>query len=245
METGHDQPNDLHNTLFSPLIDAFEEAITGAPRSQQQLIGPSEIGIECDRCLAKKLAGVPERRDAAWYPAQGTAVHSWAEHAVIDHFPRGVAEKRVIVGILADRLIGGTCDLYDTQTYTILDFKHVGSNTIKSAKVGPKVEYRKQVHMYGRGYQLDGHRVDNVAILYIPRTEPTLRSSYFWHEPYDQRVAQEALDRAQKMMDFIIANGNGAIVTLPQAPGCYSCNRYDLLPGESRDFGPVKFDGII
>lgn len=232
---------DLAAALANPLIDAFEQKIVQAPRTQQRLIGPSEIGIPCDRCLGKKLVMKGEHKEAAWYPAQGTAIHSWAEEAVNEHFPRGITEKRVHVGIVANRLISGTCDLYDTDTNTVLDYKFTGQTTINGAKKAPKVQYHRQVHLYGRGFELLGYPVQYVSILYLPRTEPTLRKSFFWYEPYNRQVALDALNRAEIIANYVMQYGDAAIITLPRAQGCFTCPKYPQLPGEDSPYENMSF----
>lgn len=61
-------------------VEAIRHAIANHPRSLQRAIGPSEVGIECDRRLAYKLLGHPERDGGdGWLPTVGTGVHSWLE----------------------------------------------------------------------------------------------------------------------------------------------------------------------
>lgn len=244
----------LEELLYEPLISTFESALVQAPRSQQKLIGPSELGVPCDRCLAKKLGGMQERGEPAWYPGIGTAVHNWAEEVVMKiisagnahRFADALPEKRVPVGIIGNRLIEGTADLFDVVSGTVVDYKVQGANTQKKLKAsGPGAPYRPQVHLYGRGYELLGYDVFNVSILSIPRSEPTLRHSHFWHEPYDRQVALDTLERAERMYQIVQLGGEAAIKALDRAPGCYSCPKLPWLDGEDPPYDMTGFAGIL
>jgi hypothetical protein len=48
------------------------------PRSKQTALGPSEVGMECQRALAYRLLNTPEKPDPRlpWAPFIGTAVHA-------------------------------------------------------------------------------------------------------------------------------------------------------------------------
>jgi site-specific DNA-cytosine methylase len=223
-------PVSVQHPIHVELIDIIEKAIHNHPRSKQTLIGPSEIGTECLRCLAKKLLGIPQTRDAAWLPQVGTAVHAWLDDVFTDCDCGWHPERRVVVGIIGNRLIGGTCDLNGKGT--VVDHKIVGAETLKKLKkFGPKPEYRVQDHMYGRGYELLGERVTDVSLLFLPRNSPTLADSMFWTEPYNRDIALRALERAEKVYRFV-TDDPANILKLPRAVPCYDCYRYAQLPGE-------------
>jgi site-specific DNA-cytosine methylase len=223
-------PVSVQHPIHVELIDIIEKAIHNHPRSKQTLIGPSEIGTECLRCLAKKLLGIPQTRDAAWLPQVGTAVHAWLDDVFTDCDCGWHPERRVVVGIIGNRLIGGTCDLNGKGT--VVDHKVVGAETLKKLKkFGPKPEYRVQDHMYGRGYELLGEEVTDVSLLFLPRNSPTLADSMFWTEQYDRGIALRALERAEKVYRFV-TDDPANILKLPRAVPCYDCYRYAQLPGE-------------
>lgn len=213
------------------LIDTISDAIINHPRSQQQLIGPSEIGTKCDRCLGKKLMGVPQTRDVAWLPQVGTAVHDWLDQVLTECESCGwITERKVTVGIIGNRVIRGRCDAY--KNGVVVDFKIVGANTLKTvAASGPSPVYRVQDHLYGRGYELDGYEVTHVALLYLPRSSPTLADAKLHLEPYDRGIALAALDRAQRIQEFVEAD-KANVLQLDRDPACYDCGRMQLLPGE-------------
>lgn len=230
----------------------IEHAITHHPRSLQTAIGPSEIGTPCDHCLAAKLAGWQEtERGIPWLPTIGTAVHAWIEEAFITSENRRGAqhqgglryltEARVMVGYIDGRPIWGSTDLLDLLIGMTIDWKIVGASTLTSAKGGPKPGYRVQAHLYARGWNLAGYRVDHVAIAYLPRNAVSLDSAIWWHEPYDERIAVAALERATgiarnlKALATISADAVDAWITaLPRDAGCYDCARFPDAPTTQR-----------
>lgn len=125
-------------SVHADLLDVVEAAMLHQPRTLQTRIGPSEIGMDCVRCLAHKLAGTPERPEAAWLPYLGTAVHEELSTVFIRHEhtrqdlglpPRFLSEHRVTVGTIGGQEITGSTDLFDIHTGTIVDFKGLARDT--------------------------------------------------------------------------------------------------------------------
>src|SRR5690625_253814 len=220
-----------------------EAAIENQPRSQQQTIGPSEIGIPCDRCLGHKLAGTPQHRDVAWLPYIGTAVHAlfeqvfMAESLAADaagRMSRWCPETKLHVGAIGGEPIRGSCDLSAVEAGVVVDFKIVGKTTLTTARIGPSEQYRVQAHLYGRGWQLYGHQVNDVAIWYLPRNATTLDAGIWWSEPYDETVATAALTRADALARGIrLAGADVVLPQLARTPGCWDCPRFPAYPTDS------------
>lgn len=192
--------------LRDELLKAIATAIDNQPRSLQTQIGPSELGTPCARRLGHKLAGTPAARtqSAPWRPTVGTAVHQWLA-GVIEAQPVGrwLVETSVWVGDVDGQMITGSSDLFDLETNTVIDWKVVGPGSLKEYRAAvnagrcPDETYRKQLHLYGRGFtQLgDGLPVDRVAIVFLP-SAGELGDTVIWSEPYDEQVALGALARA-------------------------------------------------
>lgn len=217
----------------------IETSIADQPRSQQVRIGPSELGTDCNRCLAHKLAGVPEKREVAWLPWVGTAVHTQLQDVFLAFNAaagavRFLTETTVSVGDVNGVEITGSSDLYDLVTAEVTDWKCVGKTTLTQVKRhGPSETYRRQGHLYGRGFNRRGLPVDRIRICYLPRNEPTLANAFIWDEPYDEQVALATLARADAMAKAVDALGVAAIVTtLPPTAGCHGCARYPLPDGK-------------
>jgi len=188
-------------------LDTIIEAIVNHPRSQQKRIGPSEMGIECRRALLHKLNGdtEPPRPDVPWKPTIGTAVHDWLERVFTDDSGPGhqegrwLTEERVTVGAVGMQEIDGSTDLYDTWGKAVIDHKIVGASTRKKYRAhGPSAQYRKQAHLYGKGWEDDGWQVDLVMICFLPR-EGELTDTFIWSEPYDRSIAEETVAMVDRL----------------------------------------------
>lgn len=233
-------------TVEEIYFDVIHTAIAAHPRSHQKRIGPSEIGIPCDRCLGHKLAGTPEAQTGpAWKPAVGTAVHAQLD----DWFTAAAAlaggeyedgfdcETRVSVGEIDGTEITGSCDLYMPGVGVVIDHKCVGPKQLTKYRAsGPSQQYRIQAHLYGRGFTRLGMHAKHVAIAFLPR-DGELGLSHLWHEPYDEQIAVDALDRATRISVNIRAMQSvsddaalGYINGLPVDPACFSCPRFPGAP---------------
>lgn len=222
----------------------IEDAITNHPRSLQRTIGPSEIGTPCEHCLAAKLAGWEQTRDGvAWLPTVGTAVHAWIEEAFGRHEAtrnavhttglRYLTEARTMVGHIGGREIWGSTDLVDLQVGMTVDWKIVGAFTLKAAKGGPSPVYRVQADLYAKGWNDAGHRIDHVAIAYLPRNAVSLDQAVWWSAPHDRQRAVDALDRANRLhtnltaLESISTAARDAWITqLLRDPKCWDCARF-------------------
>jgi hypothetical protein len=223
-------------------LDVIRDSIMNQPRSLQKRIGPSELGAECQHCLACKVAGVeqiPEKK-IPWASYVGTACHeAFAEifETTTKDTGRWESEKRVTVGRVGGTPISGTCDLFDIKTGTVLDFKFLGTASLRAAKAKPKAVYRTQVHLYGKGWENAGHKVRNVALMMFPRTAATVQDTLIWHEPYQPEIAEQALARANELHASLTAleqisteMRDAWIRDLPRADGCFDCARYSDYP---------------
>lgn len=225
------------------VLTLIENGIRHQPRSLQKLIGPSELGTDCAHCLAAKLAGWDEtQRDTAWLPFIGTAVHAaLAEFFEADNTTsvasggrrRWRVEERVHVGFIGPHRISGTCDLYDTATGTVVDWKIVGAETLRTAKAAPKRVYQVQAHLYGLGWENAGHTPERVMIAHLPRNAVSLAQAVIWEAPYDRDTALDALANAARVHANVTALASISTTTrdqwitgLPRATGCFSCARY-------------------
>lgn len=224
-------------------MNTVKDAIRHQPRSQQKVIGPSEIGTPCSHCLAAKLAGWEEsEQHIPWIPFIGTAVH--AELAGIFETAneqsvksggarRWKVEQRVYVGMIGNLSITGTCDLFDTATGTVLDWKTASASVLTAVKKGPKPVNRIQAHLYGLGWQNAGHHVETVSIAHLPRSSMSINDAVLWQEPFDPTIAHAALERANRIhanLTTLAAISDDIrdswITSQDRAEGCFSCPRY-------------------
>jgi hypothetical protein len=235
--TSDDAPEDAKPSTPSPddnllqdLKSLIHQQSDAHPRSQQKTLGPSEIGTPCARRLAASLLQFDQiNPDGDPLPSWlGTAGHARLEDAVAldnERTPgRWLSERRVTVR----EGLSGTCDLYDTRTNTVIDFKFVG--TTKAAdyrKNGPSPEYKVQAHCYGRGYRNEGFPVERVGIWFLPRAG-FLSRSWIWTEEYSDQVVDDVLAKLDNIMvlinDLQIEDNPSLLAVVPKTPhGCMYC----------------------
>jgi hypothetical protein len=219
--------------LRDELLGIIEHATRNGDRSQQTRIGPSELGIGCLRRIGHTIAATPKVNDDAdrWLPTIGTAVHAWLAdlfdmlepHGVEARDQRWQVERKVTTGVIHGTDIDGTCDLYDRQTRTVVDWKIVGPSSLKRYRSsGPGEQYRIQAHAYGQGWVNAGQPVEHVAVMFLPRSG-ALRDAHYWTEPFDPSVAAAAHLRASKVA-ALVADNPANVALLPTAEAfCANC----------------------
>src|SRR5690606_36106230 len=213
---------------YRDLSAVIQVAAVNQPRSVQSRIGPSQFGTPCDKCLSCALADLPKPREFVWFPVIGTGVHALLEESVKPN-DRYLTVGGVTVGTVGGRDVSGSCDVYDTKTLTIVDYKITGYGTIsKARKSGPSEQYRAQAHLYGKGFEDTGRPVENVAIWFMPRTDANLDNGHYWTEPYDRGHAEAALERANLMAAEVDNHTDDLlewIDTLASSPECWTCKK--------------------
>lgn len=241
------------NTAFAAryareLRDVIIRQADRQPRNVQRSLGPSELGLVCDRRVVSKFAGEPKTNHVSdpWPSVVGTAVHAWlAEHFGLENnlngYIRWVTEQRVA----AHPLYPGTADLYDAVEELVCDWKALGPTSM--AKVmspdGPPRHYKIQLLLYAAGYRNLGLPVRRVVLAALPRTSATLDSMYVWEHactPADDQLIAEVL--AETAFRREIARGVMAgtinIRDVPVTPSsdCYFCDHF--RPESARDGAP-------
>lgn len=234
----------------SELLDVISRGIAAHPRTQQTRIGPSEIGTPCVRRLGHKLAGTNAVNVGGdgWKATIGTAVHAWLAEVFAsanantpeqlsealqmlycDDVPgpmlatpmRWLVEQRVTAGTIDGATLDGSCDLFDTATGTVVDWKCISLANLKRYRSnGPGEQYRIQAHTYGLGWTERGLDVHTVAIVFLPR-DADLRHTYLWSEAFDIATAQESIDRASGIAAAIRQLGAPAILPLLPTADAY------------------------
>ena len=180
----------------------------------QKYLGPSEIGAPCARQIAMKLAGVEEVNQVAdpWFPIVGSAVHEWMAKMAgwyNDVYlgrsanPRFIVENRVKVDAEnAGYDTSGSTDLYDVDYQRVVDWKIVGTTTMRKVTRGETPEekvgqqYLVQALTYGKGWEQAGYPVRSVLIAFLPRSN-FLNKMQLIEVPYDRSIADRAQARVQ------------------------------------------------
>lgn len=210
-------------------------------RSQQKEIGPSEIGAICSRQLAFKLTATPRASTKGDPLASiiGTAAHSWMEDAVkIWNEQLGrvrfITEQKVV---WRKDYRPGTCDCFDLDTQTVIDWKFPGPSRFKHYRThGPSRLYKTQFHTYGKGYEdTFGVPVKHVGGFFIPRAG-LLSSAFLWTEPYNRDIAVAAVSRIEaiehSLTELDVENHPERFELIPKTPSedCRFCSWWSPNP---------------
>lgn len=202
-------------------------------RSKQLQLGISEVGMDCRKCVARKLALKPRIIDGAWYPFIGTAVHDQLEHGFADRWPDEYhLEEKLHVHEYKDLKLAGSCDMFAWQDGVVNDWKVVGNTALNDARKGKvKQQYRVQAMLYGYGWEQKGFDVTHVSLSFLPREEK-LEDAVVAIMRYDKQLALESLAELESMIDAAeIVGWDAVIEKAPKASFCFSCRRYDQTDG--------------
>ncbi|HSJ75932.1 MAG TPA: hypothetical protein VK899_07115 [Gemmatimonadales bacterium] len=180
------------------VIEVVRWADANRARSKQVALGCSEVGHQCDRRLAYRIAGVDPGgySNDPWPAVVGTAVHSWMEEAVrlfqeahgLDHW---VTEMEV----LPSPIVKGHTDLYDARRHLVLDWKFPSPDNLRKMREdGIPSQYQTQVQLYGLGHVNAGRKVERVGIVALGR-QGWLKDAYVWTTEFDIAAANAAINR--------------------------------------------------
>jgi hypothetical protein len=232
---------DLDSIGVEFIRDVIKPALAEQKRSLQKEIGPSELGVPCQRWLAHKFAGTPPTGipKAKWAAAIGTAAHDhlsqWC-HAYNERHgvSRYLFDLLVYVGDLyPGRPITGHLDVYDVWRAVVLDAKFPGATQMdkyRPVSAAENPQYSDQVHCYGNGIVNAGLPVAAVGMLRLPRGSDNLDDGYWRWEPHDPARGRRALQRAGAIAAMVDAVGPDIIPTFPTTEHhCANCPFY--LPG--------------
>lgn len=236
----------LDDVLLTDLKELIFDGSAGEDRSQQKALGPSEVG---DPCLRKLAFGMMHEPKINPYGDPLPSVVGTGAHAQLEAYARAanarlgrtrwIPETRVTI---RDGL-AGTCDLYDMDTKTVVDHKFPGTSRLNHYRShGPSDVYRRQAHLYGRGYRNMGLPVERVAICFWPRGGQ-IRHAFLWSEPYSDAVVDEVLGRLDAVTaliwDLQIGETPANYEHIPATPGgCFLCPYHAKNPTS-----PTECDG--
>jgi hypothetical protein len=196
------------------------------------MIGPSELGSDCDQFIARKLAGMPEinQRLDKWPAIVGTGVHAWLEKAVEIYnelvYDEDLRHWKTEITVKIDGMVEGHTDVW--TGLDVIDWKTASPDRLRKYRTqGVPEKYRVQAHLYGRGHALAGRPVRDVVLVFLPRSG-FLKDMYIWREPYNEDVALHALERMYRVGNEAIAaglpeSGNWTQIATTPGPDCYMC----------------------
>jgi hypothetical protein len=165
------------------LRKVLEDYAARMPRNLQIHLGPSELGVMCDRQVAGKLAGLPSTNHVLdpWPSMVGTACHVMAADAFTwDNTRYGYQRWATEVRVTPHPEHSGTADLYDSAELAVVDHKFLGASSLAKLRKAPPRKYFVQALLYGLGYRNAGLPVRRVILAGYPRTESSLDNMYVW-----------------------------------------------------------------
>lgn len=193
-----DEEDPFVAVLKTKLIDVIQWGYQQNPRNNQVAIGPSEMGVACDRRIAYRLADVPRCNTDMdpWPMIVGTAMHGWLEQSfnawnLAHGDEKWLTEQKVKI----DEVVQGSSDLYSMELRAVIDWKGVGPDVMrKIRKEGPPPMYLTQIQLYGYGFSLMGFPVDKVCLAFMSRAG-WLKDMYVHCDDYDPGIAEAAIAR--------------------------------------------------
>ena len=233
------------------LVDDIEGFTLGG-RSLQVEIGVSEIGMSCQRCVARKMAEYQKTQKVSSFR---TTIGRYFHEGVAADLERKyegtgalLIEDKLVVHAYKGWLLRGSCDIFAPNEGhgMVLDWKCVGDDTLgkmrKALELGglPKGQYFIQGQLYALGWELLGHKVEEVCIFFVPANKGDLRRyKVAFRFPYDRRVAAQALANVEAMIDEAEVDGWEAVVRRRDAEhGCLSCPAYEVVDNPVFDLLP-------
>lgn len=233
----------------------FLEHAARAPRTLQQHLGPSEIGVECDRQVVGKLAALPTTNHVVdpWPSIVGTACHAWAADAFDgDNERRGLLRWITETRVVPHPDHSGTADLYDALEQAVVDHKFLGESSMAKVRKSPPRKYVVQLLLYGLGYYLLGLPVKRIALAAYPRTAASLDGLYVWEKAFADEAGQilpEVVAILGEVLEVDMPRRNAYatqllaqqirledVPTSPDDDECYFCPFY--RPQSAKDGGP-------
>lgn len=189
------------------LIEVIKWADANSARSQQAEVGPSELGHECDRFLAYRLAQWPviNTMTDPWPAIVGTAIHKWLENAVnAFQAAAGAMRWETEITIHPDAFTRGHLDLFDHWEYMVCDWKTLGPTKMKAwLRDGPPEKHKDQVNLYAKGVIEAGREVRKVCLIGLPRSG-WLEDMDVWVDDYCPERAEAALARQQTIATKVL-----------------------------------------
>jgi len=211
--------------ISAVLSDALRELIytgaTNSARSLQTDIGISEVGTECARQLAYKIAGTPPvNLDADPMPSIiGTGFHLHMEKIFRQLDPR----RWLIETPVAYRGVRGTADLFDRRRRLLIDWKSTSKAKInRLRKTEPPQQAQVQIQIYAAAMAELGETVERCALAYVPR-DGKLDDLWVWSAVPDRSIADTWIDRLEALHDHLAQGATPADITPTPGLLCGYC----------------------
>ena len=210
------------------LADALRELIyTGATNSERNLqtaVGMSEVGGECERQLAYKIAETPPvHLDPDPMPSiVGTGFHLHMQH-IFGQLDR----RRWLIEVpVSYRGIPGTCDLYDRRRKLVIDWKSTSKQRLRHLRSdGPPMRTQVQIQLYGAALRELGEDPQRLALAYVPR-DGSLDDLWVWTTTPDKALVDQWVGRFEQLTERIAVGVTPGEVSPTPTRLCSWCPHY-------------------
>lgn len=212
------------------LRELIYEGAATQPRSLQRVIGMSEVGGECDREIAYKIAGNTPTQfdDDPMASIVGTGIHL----VLADMFRRMDAGRGrwLIEQKVSYQGIPGSCDAYDRRKKLLIDWKSTSKGKIRRIRAGgPPRRYIIQAQLYAAALREIGEDPQQIGIVYLAR-DGDLNDLFVWPVPVDKTVADNAIKRMRGIEKELESKNVGSIPATPSSL-CSWCDHFQ--PGST------------
>lgn len=249
-------PRKMEDAVKHRIKEVIRWADSQSERSLQMGLGPSELGEECERYLAYRIAGVVGQNKYMdpWKAIVGTAIHKWLEDAVNQYQQaHGIHEFVTEAVVPIDDLVTGHSDLFWRNC--VWDYKSKGKDKLKQFRAnGPTDKEVDQIQLYGLGQERLGRKVEYVGIIALPR-DGWLEDISVWADKYDRRYAQSVLERPYRIAGGLLQQSEINWESVPAHPSklCGFCPFYRSggpadstgCPGDTRSALDRASEGLI
>lgn len=235
---------------------AWIEHASQDARTLQKALGPSELGVECDRQVAGKIAMLPATNHVVdpWPSIRGRSLHAMAEEVfTADNLRSGRLRWLTENRVTPHPEHPGTADLYDAVEPggVVGDHKFLGESSMAKVRKGWPRHYLVQLILYGFGYWRLGLPVRRVALIAYPATAASLDGMYVRDADFADDQGNPLPEVLQLIADVFadtdrrkaqaaeITAGRMRLTDVPAVPssdGCFFCPFY--RPQAAKDNGP-------
>jgi CRISPR/Cas system-associated exonuclease Cas4 (RecB family) len=186
------------NEMLVKSLNAFDASRS---RSQQVEVGPSSIG-GCRRQVWHELKQTPETNPNTESLAAilGTFIHSGIEKSIRREDPFG--DNFIIEGEFKAGDLKGHVDLFIKDIGLVVDWK---TTKVKSLRYFPSKQQRWQVQIYGWLLEQNGHKVNEVALVAIPR-DGEMADIRVHKEKYDAPTAEAGIAWLEEIKSLIASD---------------------------------------
>jgi hypothetical protein len=215
------EPNPTNELLTPDVIALVRHAALRNPRHGQVDVGASELGTDCDRQLAYRLAGThyePKAGGDPWRPLIGTAIHAYLADAMNE-----LNSSRFLVEYpIQFRGVPGVVDLYDRELHAVVDWKtSTRAKISQMRRNGVPNQSHVQVQVYASGLAMAGESPEVAALAYLP-LDGRLDEMWVYAEPWSLAVANYAVARRDELI-----GADPADVEPTPSRMCGYCRFYD------------------